>query len=131
MAIYGEVKNGDIVYAWDNSIEKASLAHFVYREPHLNYTCTYYDGILDRVSKNIATPEEYHKLLNQPKDKDLVEAWDGEVSCARVTCFYDAKNDCIFFEGGERDGMEYDYYKVIPKDQWPEWAHEAYPKLED
>lgn len=135
MAIYGEVNKGDIVYAWDDHIEEAVLTHYVKHNGTMidtsNVFCDHVCNSFTHVFTNIATPEEYHKLLNQHKDKDLVEAFNSELSFSRVTGFYDAKHDSLFFASGQRDGARFYNYRVIPKDQWPEWAHEAYPKLED
>lgn len=70
--------------------------------------------------------------LNQPKDKDLVWAWYDGYELARVSEFYDAKNKCLFSSSdGCRNGALLDNYEVIHKGQWPEWAHEAFEKLED
>ena len=58
------------------------------------------------------------KLTYQPKDKELVWAWDDVDKCQKLLNFYDANNNCLFYSNGKRNG-------------YPEWAKEAFNNLED
>lgn len=76
-------------------------------------------------------PEE----LNKPKDKDGVFAWNNDYTAMHHAGFYNAKHDCLFNAKGLREkfntDLKFDKYQTIPKDQWPDWMHEAYKLLED
>ena len=63
-------------------------------------------------------------------DKELVWAYDFKTGPIRVLGFYDKENDSIFTLLGKRDGEDFTYYEPY-EDEWPEWAKEAYEKLED
>lgn len=127
-----EFKKGQIVYV-SNSKEAWFISHFVkYSE-----TCKCLSSPTLDNSTAISgwdyclSIEDYQKMKSQPKDKDLVWAWNDECKTVRVVGFYDAINCRLFDLGGSREGAMYDSYEVIPKDQWPDWAHEAYKLLED
>lgn len=68
-------------------------------------------------------------LPYQPKDKELVWAWDDD-DVRRLLSFYDAKNRCCFNAWGERDGSGFYHYAPY-EGEWPVWAREAVNKLED
>jgi hypothetical protein len=74
---------------------------------------------------------EWENEVTKPKDKDLVYAWDDNTTHARDTLFFDAKNNCAYQGTSERNGYDYDHYEVIPREQWPQWAIEAYKTLEN
>jgi len=65
-----------------------------------------------------------------PQDKELVWCWDEKYTAGKILGFYDAVNQCMFTLTGERDGGEYDYYASV-EGEYPEWAKEAYKKLQD
>lgn len=69
--------------------------------------------------------------LNKPNDKDLVYCWDDDMTHCRAIRFYDAVANKTFSTEGNRCAFIYDNYEVIPRNQWPEWAIEAYKTLED
>ena len=77
--------------------------------------------------------EDYQKMINEPQDKDLVWCWDTDYTAyfLRSAAFYDAKHKCVFVDNGKRGGVDFDNYEVIPREQWPQWAVEAYKHLED
>ena len=55
------------------------------------------------------------KLPYQPKDKELVWAWDGNSDCCRrEVTFYDSKNDCSFSFSGNYgiNGIRASYYTI-------------------
>ena len=70
------------------------------------------------------------KLPWKPKDKELVWAWDDDDDCRRAAIFYDYQNNCSFSYSGERDGHIFDNYAPF-EGEYPEWAKEAFNKLED
>lgn len=70
------------------------------------------------------------KLPYQPKDKELVWAWDDNDDCLRVLAFYDIKNNCCFCLDGMRDGANYEHYESF-EGEYPQWAKESLSKLED
>ena len=70
------------------------------------------------------------KLSYQPKDKELVWAWDDEERCARTLLFYDAKNESAFGIKGARDDWQYNNYALF-EGEYPQWAKEALVNLED
>ena len=93
-------------------------------------------GYID--SYNISSLEA-HCIINtfkeiQPvvelKDKQLIWAWDDVNFAGRNIRFYDAKNNCIFWLNGQRNGCEYDHYEPF-EGEYPEWAKEAVKRLED
>ena len=66
----------------------------------------------------------------EPKEKELVWAWDTSYY-TKLAGFYDAKNKCLFKAVyGERKGPQFSNYAPY-EGEWPEWAKEAYKKLED
>lgn len=138
--IMSEFKKGQIVYVSNSDTpESYILHHFAGYEPDdahpYKISHSYQRAIIGLQYggyKNCLSVEDYHKMINQPKDKDLVWAWDGGRHYARKVGFYDARNNRSFHPlTGNRKGFRYDNYEVIPRDQWPEWAIEAYELLED
>jgi len=65
-----------------------------------------------------------------PFDKELVWGWDESYTAYRNVGFYDAINRCMFQIDGERDGYAWDNYAPFDG-ELPEWAKEAYKKLQD
>jgi len=66
----------------------------------------------------------------EPQDKELVWFWD-DGRLTRGCGFYDAKNNRIFAsDDGTRTGSTWEHYAPC-ECEWPEWAKEAYKKLED
>lgn len=128
-----EFEKGQIVYVSLNG-HSWDVSHFVvvYTGAHKWYSVTpnYDDAMSGNGTvyyKYCLSVEDYHKMLKQPKDKDLVWAWD---SCfvpkpLKVCGFYDKEGDRIM------NGFKYEIYEVIPREQWPQWAVEAYELLED
>ena len=70
------------------------------------------------------------KLLYQPKDKELVWAWDDEDELERLAIFFDARNGRCFCKNGERYGDLYVNYAPF-NGEYPQWAKEALVNLED
>ena len=67
----------------------------------------------------------------EPQDKELVWCWDNYTHFYRELRFYDSKNNRTFREiTGERRGASYDNYEPF-EGEWPDWAKEAYERLED
>jgi len=67
----------------------------------------------------------------EPADKELVWTWDDNQNLGRQLRFYDAKNNKEFNSfHGTRGSRKYDNYAPY-EGEWPEWAKEAYKKLED
>lgn len=134
-----QFKKGQIVYVSDGNQEFYLLRHFAsYKHSDAYPYKTSYDyqkaikGIGCLSFRYCLSVEDYQKKVNQPKDKDLVWAWDNAYRCARDALFYDAENKRTFNRMQNiRGGDVYDNYEVIPRDQWPEWAIEAYEYLED
>ena len=81
-------------------------------------------GYVEIKERNI-THEEW-----TPSDKELVWCWDDDFTTGRILGFYDAVNQCIFTMVGKRDGDEYVRYAPF-EGEYPEWAKEAYKKLQD
>jgi hypothetical protein len=63
-------------------------------------------------------------------DRQLILAWNNSNICKRELRFYDAINKNTFLATGERDGLRFDNYEAY-KGEYPDWAKEAYGKLED
>ena len=71
---------------------------------------------------------KYEKWL--PADKELVWAWDNGMNYKKHVGFYAAENNCLFCQlDGARNGISYDHYAPY-EGEWPEWAKEAYERLE-
>lgn len=125
-----EFEKGQIVYVSDD--KDWVVSHFIdfmpYNE-HKYKACAAYpqkNGYMWNY-KYCLSVEDYHKMLKQPKDKDLVWAWDSDfVSKHLKVCgFYSKEEDRIM------NSFKYEKYEVIPREQWPQWAIEAYELLED
>ena len=132
-----EFEKGQIVYVSDNG-EYWKVTHYARANDNTETLFTY--GIHDNYTQAIkgcafnkyrmcVSVEDYHRLLKQPKDKDLVWAWSFPF--VKHVGFYDAKHKCVFMGTGHRAGVDFDNYEVIPREQWPEWAVEAYELLAD
>lgn len=132
-----DLKPGTIVYAWDEGFMDTSVKTYFSKLCRSKFGVNYtrneaVRGAYLEIYDNVATPEEYQKLLNEPKDKDLVWAWNKGHKFRRLCGFYDARHDCLFTViSGERNGLNFDHYEVTPKDKWPSWAHELYEGLEE
>lgn len=70
------------------------------------------------------------KLPWMPKDKELVWAWDDSEVIYKKVRFYDAINEDTFDDDGSRVGDVYNYYAPY-EGEWPQWAKDAYAKLEN
>jgi hypothetical protein len=70
--------------------------------------------------------EEWH-----PSDGELVWAWDSNTApFSRCCAFYDAMNHKLFdTTTGKRNGQSFRFYEPY-SGKWPDWAVEAYKKLE-
>ena len=67
----------------------------------------------------------------EPEDKELVWVWDSHYEYGRQLRFYDAEYKTTFnVTSGKRGGSSYENYAPY-EGEWPEWAKEAYKKLED
>jgi len=67
----------------------------------------------------------------EPKDKELVWAWNNDKEFGRRFGFYDAKNNKLFnFVNGTRNGYHFSKYATY-EGEWPDWAKEAVKNLED
>lgn len=66
-----------------------------------------------------------------PSDKELVWCWDFNMTHGREVRFFDAKYKGTFTLDGQRIGKRFDFYEVIPKDKWPEWALNQLGSLND
>jgi hypothetical protein len=65
----------------------------------------------------LLTLEEAKELgwVVQPlKDKDPIIYWDNDGIGYRRIGFYDGSNKCVFDADGDRDGLEYDNYELLP-----------------
>lgn len=129
-----QFKKGQIVYVSEDG-KTWVVSHFIDFVPsnERKYkTCNSYPCNNEYMWKYCLSVEDYHNTIYKPKDKDLVWSWDDKILCARTASFYDARNNCTFYPStGNRKGYSYKNYEVIPRDQWPEWAIEAYEYLED
>ena len=63
------------------------------------------------------------------KDKQLLWCWDNDTTAGRNIRFYDAKNNCVFYLDGSRNGDKYANYEVFDED-YPEWAKKVLELLE-
>ena len=70
------------------------------------------------------------KLSYQPKDKELVWAWDDDDIAKRYLVFFDSRNDGCFSYDGTRVGACYNNYAPF-NGEYPQWAKEALVKIED
>ena len=70
------------------------------------------------------------KLSYQPKDKELVWAWDDDDIAKRYLVFFDSRNDGCFSYDGTRVGARYNNYAPFDG-EYPQWAKEALVKIED
>ena len=70
------------------------------------------------------------KLLYQPKDKELVWAWDDDDIAKRYLVFFDSRYDGCFSYVGKRAGTCYNHYAPFDGEH-PQWAKEALQNLED
>lgn len=133
-----QFKKGQVVYASDDQ-ESYALHHFAGYEHSDTYPYkTSYNyqkaikGVHSASFRYCLSVEDYHKMINEPKDKDLVWAWDNGSYYARSARFYDARDNCTFHPiTGNRRGFRHKNYEVIPREQWPQWAIEAYELLKD
>ena len=135
-----EFKKGQIVYTSDHG-KAWFISHYAgvnktigTEFPHL--ANVNYDKAIKGEGEGVGfrmcvSVEDYHKMLAQPKDKDLVWAWNGYSASVRVAFFYDGVNGRLYKGNGQRYSFSFDSYEVIPRDQWPRWAIEAYELLED
>ena len=85
-----------------------------------------FDGTSCLTSNHKIVAEEW-----EPSDKELVWAYNENQRFSRKLVFFDAKGNWTFDEKtGKRGSVGYDYYEPY-EGVWPEWAHEAYRRLED
>lgn len=70
------------------------------------------------------------KLSYQPKDKELVWAWDDDDIAKRYLVFFDSRNDGCFSYDGTRVGACYNHYAPFDG-EYPQWAKKALENLED
>lgn len=137
-----EFKKGQVVYVSDNG-EIWTVSHYVGYDWVSNSAYPFkanrnYQALLDDVADERASPyryclsvEDYHKMLKEPKDKDLVWAWDNSYNFAKSVGFYDAQGKKLLgVYNGSRTGKKYENYEVIPHEQWPQWAIDAYKDLQ-
>ncbi len=61
----------------------------------------------------------------QPKDLELVYAWNGADKAAKILGFYDAENKCLFYFDGFKDGPVFENYAPCYDQSHQEWAKEA------
>jgi hypothetical protein len=86
-------------------------------------SCTWYTGGCCLESSDFHKDIMYEEW--EPRDNELVWAWDDGVDYVRTAGFYDKKNDSIFDpRTGKRTGYSYDNYAPY-ESEWPEWAKEA------
>jgi hypothetical protein len=64
-------------------------------------------------------------------DKQLCECWHNHHKSGRVLQFYDAINRRAYTPDGVRDGIDWENYRQIPYNNYPEWAWDAQYTLED
>lgn len=140
-----EFERGQLVYVSDNQndwhIGHYADSHYVYSHigeefPYtvsLSYTKALKGDGEVKTWKYCLSVEDYHKMLNEPKDKELVWAWNtSDSTCLyRAAYFYDAKDKGVFKSSGHRGGVAFDNYEVIPIEHWPQWAIEVYKHLEN
>ena len=63
-------------------------------------------------------------------DGQLVWCWDNNHTYIRHLKFYDAKNECTYYQcDGNRDGSVFDNYEPF-EGNYPDWALEAFQTLE-
>ena len=136
-----EFKKGQIVYVSDNG-KRWHISHYageniITKTKFTHRINPYYERALKGEALShyemCLSVEDYQKMLNEPKDKDLVWCWDTDYTAyfLRSAAFYDAKHKCVFVDNGKRGGVYFDNYEVIPREHWPQWAIEAYKHLED
>jgi hypothetical protein len=63
-------------------------------------------------------------------DKQLCECWNKEDTHQRFLQFYDAINKGAYMYNGNRNDGNYDRYKPIPRNEYPQWAIDAEKTLE-
>ena len=61
-------------------------------------------------------------------DGQLVWCWDKDETHTRHLRFYDVKNECAFYDDGNRNGYGYDNYEPF-EGNYPDWALEAFQTL--
>jgi len=72
--------------------------------------------------------KDEHDLEEIP-DKWLCEMWDDNDTHHRVLRFFDNLNQGAFHFNGSRDCVHYDHYRMIPAEEWPQWARDAWRTL--
>lgn len=66
----------------------------------------------------------------QPEDLELVYAWGNNCEVSKVLGFYDAKNKCLCYIDGRRDGFGYQNYAPCCDPSLQEWAEEVRRRIE-
>ncbi|MDA3806562.1 MAG: hypothetical protein PF440_01500 [Thiomicrorhabdus sp.] len=137
-----DLKPGDVAYFSDTfSEEDWELRHFVAATSTGIQAHPVYDQAKERhwtkTYPGCMTIEEYQAWKSGIKDKQPVYAYDNTCFFASVLGFYDVRGKCLFnLLTGRRDGnkgVQYDNYKIIPKEQIPAWMldEDLIAKLED
>jgi hypothetical protein len=109
-----------------------------------NYVFKYDNGIL-RYAK-LEYPNEWFTFVNllllfknseyiihksKLEHKQFCECWNHVWTHRRDLRFYDKISDATFDQRGNPDGPQYDHYRPILREDWPDWAKEQYETLED
>lgn len=56
----------------------------------------------------------------------LCECWDDDDTHGREIKFFDKENECSITHRGAEDGVDFENYRMIPAEEWPEWARDAW-----
>lgn len=104
-----------------------------------NDNCIYFINACNIITNSHISSVEAHCIMNtfkevkpevKLKDKQLVWAWDDDTAAGRNSRFYDAKNNCVFYLDGNRNGDKYANYEPY-EGKYPNWAKKAVKQLKD
>lgn len=123
---------GQIVYVSD---DKKDWFITIFIEKQVNYkTANSINAALNkewtRNWKHCLSIEDYEKMVNEPKDKQLCWCWNNDESHKRTMKFYDKENKVTYYYDGKRHGNRFENYEPIPREEYPQWAIEAEKTLE-
>ena len=132
-AMNQKVINIDLVSI--NSIEQYPIVLYKCNDLYENYSY-FYDMNSEQNIKTIQQAKFWSDVKDEYKQplehKQLVWAWDNNSICERSICFYSVIINNIFDIIGKNNNT---YWKPdnieLYEGEWPEWAKEAYNKLED
>lgn len=97
----------------------------------------------------VPEPKEAGSVKEKPEIKELdwsaeehdpeliedlwpVETWIDAYPYVREYRFFDKEsNKTIMGDNGERDGIQFNHYRAIPREKWSKWQEEKYNELRE